>query len=69
MSDGSTDNRSEPTEAPSKKETKAEWVAAQNFGAELHKKDVEFMAGDDIPGNIPQETLDSWKERGLIKKA
>lgn len=68
MTDGSTDKRSEPTESP-KKEAKAEWVAAKRFNAELHKKDVEFAPGADIPGNVAQETLDRWKERGLIKKA
>lgn len=64
MTDGSTDKRSEPAEPK-----KAEWVAAQNFRAELHKKDVSFMAGDELPGNIAQETLDRWKDRGFIKKA
>lgn len=69
MTDGSTDKRSESTESSSKKESKAEWVAAQKFNAELHKKDVEFKPGEDIPGNVAQETIDRWKDRGLIKKA
>lgn len=68
MSDGVTDKRSQPSETP-KKEAKAEYVAAQRFDAELHKKDVSFDKDQDIPGNIAQETLDRWKELGLIKKA
>lgn len=70
MSDGSTDKRSEP-DAPTPKATapKTDWVAAVNFSGELHKKEVMFDKGEDIPGNVAQETLDRWKERGLIKKA
>ena len=51
-----------------KKETKStSYVAAQRFDAELHKKDVSFKAGEDIPGNVSETTLNLWKERGLIK--
>lgn len=70
MSDAMTDNRSQPDEpAPKTTAPKTDWVAAVRFDAELHKKDVTFAKGEDIPGNVAQETLDRWKERGLIKKA
>lgn len=55
------------TETTSKKSKS--WKAKVAFSAELHKEERAFSAGEDIPGNVSQTTLEMWEERGLIEEA